>query len=56
MLSADENQNYEKLPISRAEKDNTLEYVGSTYSVENDYIYDNVNQKRAKAGDVFAYS
>jgi len=47
-LRADDDYNYEKLPISRAEQDNTLEYVGSTYSSENDYIYDNVNQKGPK--------
>jgi hypothetical protein len=47
-LSADDNSNYEKLPISRAEQDNTLEYIGSTYSTENDCIYDNVHLKGPK--------
>lgn len=47
-LRADDNYNYEKLPISRAEQDNTLEYVGSTYSSENDCIYDNVSQQGPK--------
>lgn len=48
MLQADDNYNYEKLTISRAESDHTLEYIGSTYSNENDCIYDNVNQKGPK--------
>jgi CheY-like chemotaxis protein len=47
-LRADDIYNYEKLPISRAEKDNTLEYIGSTYSNENDCVYDNVYVKGPK--------
>jgi hypothetical protein len=47
-LSADDTYNYEKLSIARAEKDETLEYIGSTYSSENDCIYDNVNLKGPK--------
>lgn len=47
-LCSDDNYNYSKLPISRAEQDNTLEYIGSTYSTENDCIYDNVNQRGPK--------
>ncbi|MBP2626754.1 MAG: phosphoenolpyruvate synthase/pyruvate phosphate dikinase [Firmicutes bacterium] len=47
-LCADDNYNYEKLPISRAEQDNTLEYIGSTYSDENDCIYDNIYLKGPK--------
>jgi hypothetical protein len=47
-LCADDTHNYEQLPISRAEQDNTLEYIGSTYSSENDCIYDNVNLKGPK--------
>ncbi len=47
-LRADENYTYEKLPISRAEKDQSLDYVGSTYSVDNDCIYDGVRQPGPK--------
>ncbi|SMD05202.1 DUF5752 family protein [Sporomusa malonica] len=47
-LCADDNCNYEKLSISRAERDGTLEYIGSTYSSENDCIYDNINLKGPK--------
>ncbi|MBP2639302.1 MAG: phosphoenolpyruvate synthase/pyruvate phosphate dikinase [Firmicutes bacterium] len=47
-VCADENSNYELLPVSRAEQDNALGYIGSTYSIENDYIYDDVNQKGPK--------
>lgn len=47
-MSADDNCNYEKLSISRAEQDNTLEYIGSTYSNENDCIYDNIYSKGPK--------
>lgn len=48
ILRADEGYNYEKLPISQAVKDESLEYVGSTYSLENDCIYDNVYQEGLK--------
>lgn len=47
-LCVNDDCNYEKLPISRAEKDNTLEYIGSTYSAEDDCIYDNANRKGPK--------
>ncbi|MHC1762053.1 MAG: PEP/pyruvate-binding domain-containing protein [Negativicutes bacterium] len=47
-LRADDDYNYEKLPISQADRDEALEYVGSTYSAENDCIYDNVNQPGPK--------
>ncbi|WP_371381362.1 DUF5752 family protein [Sporomusa aerivorans] len=47
-LCADDNCTYERLSISRAETDNTLEYIGSTYSSENDCIYDNVNRPGPK--------
>ncbi|MBC8015543.1 MAG: phosphoenolpyruvate synthase [Sporomusaceae bacterium] len=47
-LCVDDNYSYEKLPISRAEQDHTLEYVGSTYSSENDCIYDNIYVKGPK--------
>jgi len=47
-LRADEDYIYEKLPISQAHKDQSLEYIGSTYSMENDCIYDNVNQAGPK--------
>lgn len=43
-LHADEDYVYEKMPISQAQKDQALEYIGSTYSAENDCIYDNINQ------------
>ncbi|MCE5285840.1 MAG: phosphoenolpyruvate synthase [Pelosinus sp.] len=42
-LRADENYIYKKLSNSQAQKDESLEYIGSTYSIENDCIYDNVN-------------
>lgn len=48
VLCADENYIYEKLPISRADKDHSLEYIGSTYSRENDCIYDNIYQAGPK--------
>ncbi len=47
-LRADEDYIYKKLPISQAHKDQSLEYTGSTYSAENDCIYDNVNQSGPK--------
>jgi hypothetical protein len=47
-LRADDDYNYERLPISQADQDHALEYVGSTYSAENDCIYDNVNQPGPK--------
>lgn len=47
-LCADDACNYEKLPISQADADQSLDYVGSTYSPENDCIYDNVNQPGPK--------
>ena len=47
-LRADEDYIYKKLPISQAHKDQSLEYTGSTYSAENDCIYDNVYQPGPK--------
>ncbi|SDF57057.1 DUF5752 family protein [Sporomusa acidovorans] len=47
-MGVDDNCNYEKLPISRADQDKTLEYIGSTYSREDDYIYDNANRPGPK--------
>lgn len=47
-LSADDDCTYEKLPISVAEADRTLEFVGSTYSVEDEYIHENINYKGPK--------
>jgi hypothetical protein len=41
-MQIDDNCNYEKLSISDAHQDGVLEYVGSTYSMDNDYIDDNV--------------
>jgi hypothetical protein len=43
-LCADEDYIYKKLPIFQAHKDNSLDYIGSTYSLENDCIYDNIHQ------------
>lgn len=40
-LGTDDNCTYEKHSLSRAEQDNTLEFVGSTYSRDDDCIYDN---------------
>lgn len=48
MLRADEDYVYEKLLISQASKDESLEYIGSTYSIENDCISDNVYQAGPK--------
>ncbi|WP_094606544.1 hypothetical protein SPSIL_057020 [Sporomusa silvacetica DSM 10669] len=48
MLRADENYIYKKLKVSQAYKDQSLEYTGSTYSAENDCIYDNVYQAGPK--------
>lgn len=47
-LRADEGYVYEKMPVSQAYKDGALEYTGSTYSAENDCIYDNVNHNGLK--------
>ncbi|MHC1718669.1 MAG: DUF5752 family protein [Acidaminococcaceae bacterium] len=47
-LQADEGYVYEKMPVSQAYKDGALEYTGSTYSAENDCIYDNVNHTGLK--------
>lgn len=47
-LYLDDNHNYERLPISSAEKDYVLKYIGSTYSYEDDRIYDNVLVKGPK--------
>lgn len=47
-LRADEGYGYQKSPISQANKDQSLEYIGSTYSIENDCIYDNVYQPGPK--------
>jgi hypothetical protein len=47
-LCADDDHSYEKLPVSRAEQDGTLELVGSTYSPEDDYIHDDVNRPGPK--------
>lgn len=42
-LGADDNCNYSKLLLSWAEADQTLQYIGSTYSPENDCIYDTID-------------
>lgn len=47
-LQADEGYVYEKTTVSQAYKDGALEYIGSTYSAENDCIYDNVNHNGLK--------
>ena len=47
-LRADEDYIYEKLPTSQGNKDQSLEYIGSTYSIENDCIYDNIYQQGPK--------
>lgn len=47
-IRADENYIYKKLQISQAEKDQSLEYIGSTYSIENECIFDNIYQKGPK--------
>jgi hypothetical protein len=47
-LRVDENYVYKKLLISQASKDQSLEYIGSTYSIEDDCIYDNLSQSGPK--------
>lgn len=47
-LGVDDEANYEKLPISRAMADGTLEFVGSTYSPEDDCIHDSVDREGPK--------
>jgi hypothetical protein len=47
-LRADEDYIYKKLLISQAHKDRSLEYIGSTYSADDDCIYDNVYQPGPK--------
>lgn len=48
LMRADENYVYEKLPISQASKDQSMEYSGSTYSAEDDCIYDTVHKPGPK--------
>jgi hypothetical protein len=47
-MGADDDCNYVKLPVARAEADGTLEFVGSTYSAEDDYIYDGADRQGPK--------
>ncbi|MGL5206158.1 MAG: DUF5752 family protein, partial [Acidaminococcaceae bacterium] len=47
-LKADEGCVYKKMPVTQAYQDGALEYTGSTYSSENDCIYDNVNHEGLK--------
>ena len=47
-LQSDDGYIYEKLPISQAHKDQSLTYSGSTYSAENDCIYDSVHHQGPK--------
>lgn len=47
-VRAGEDYIYEKLPISQASKDQSLEYTGSTYSAEDDCIYDSVHKTGPK--------
>ncbi len=47
-LGADDEANYEKLPVARAMADGTLEYVGSTFSPEDDCIHDSVDRDGPK--------
>lgn len=42
-LRADEKYSYKRLLISQAQNDQALEYIGSTYSMENDCLYDNIH-------------
>lgn len=47
-LNASEGYVYEKVPVAQAQEDRALDYVGSTYSADNDCIYDNVNEPGPK--------
>lgn len=47
-LGVDDEANYEKLTISRAWEDGALEYVGSTFSPEDDCIHDSVDREGPK--------
>ncbi len=47
-LCADDDYNYVKLPVAQAEADDTLAFVGSTYSAEDDYIYDGADRQGPK--------
>ncbi len=47
-MRAGEDFIYEKLPISQAQSDQSLEFTGSTYSFADDCIYDNVHQPGPK--------
>lgn len=47
-LRSDDGYIYEKLPISQAHKDQSLTYSGSTYSAENDCIYDSIHHSGPK--------
>ena len=47
-MRAGEGYIYEKLPISQASKDQSLEYSGSTYSAEDDCIYDTIHKPGPK--------
>lgn len=48
VLAADEEDNYAKLPVSQAEIDGVLEYIASTYSGEDNCIYDSPLAKGPK--------
>ncbi|HWR40137.1 MAG TPA: PEP/pyruvate-binding domain-containing protein [Patescibacteria group bacterium] len=47
-LTADDSMLYEQHSLSRAEEDQVLEYIASTYSRENDCIYDNASMEGPK--------
>ena len=43
-LNQDDNLIYTKLPVKHAVNDGALEYIGSSYSAQEDCIHDNVNK------------
>jgi hypothetical protein len=47
-LQADDSYGYERLPISRAEAEGALEFVASTYSLEDECLYDGINRRGPK--------
>ncbi len=47
-LDLDDSCNYEKHDLARAEQDHTLDYIGSTYSLENDCIFHNLTIKGSR--------
>ena len=53
-LQVAEKDMYKKMLVSQAYKDGSLEYIGSTYSLHDDCIYDNINHHEGPKVVTFA--